>query len=132
MTLTMADFDDCVSTGPLPGEVGYAGDIEELREYPCNCFTCRNEPSAVSSEAYGDCYHDGELSWWRCVFCGRYFDLEDLELLSGDRQGCEPCTGAWERALRETVPEPPRCTGDELQTGEIPSILDDPGTASVA
>jgi hypothetical protein len=37
---TMEDFADCMSTGPFRGEVGYIGDIEELREYPCNCVTC--------------------------------------------------------------------------------------------
>lgn len=98
--LTMEDFEDCIATGPMPGEVGHTGDIEELREYPCNCFTCRGEPNAVARE-YGDCFHDGEMTWWQCVFCRRFFDLEDLELMSGDTQGCEPCTGAWYASLRE-------------------------------
>lgn len=39
--LTMADFADCF--GPMQGEVGYTGDIEELREYPCNCPYCRGD-----------------------------------------------------------------------------------------
>lgn len=42
--LTFADFTDCIVTGPMYGEVGYIGDIEELREYPCNCCYCRGEP----------------------------------------------------------------------------------------
>lgn len=37
---TMEDFADCISTGPFFGEVGYIGDIDDLREYPCNCVTC--------------------------------------------------------------------------------------------
>lgn len=28
-------------SSPRYGEVGYRGDIEELREYPCNCYACR-------------------------------------------------------------------------------------------
>lgn len=43
MTLTMADFADCMHVGPELGEVGYIGDIDELREYPCNCDTCTRE-----------------------------------------------------------------------------------------
>jgi len=127
--LTMADFADCIETGPTLGEVGFTGDIEELREYPCNCFNCRGRPNAVAPE-HGDCYHDGELSWWECCFCHRFFDLEDMECMSGDTQGCEACTGAWYAKLAEhraaTVPEPPRCTGDECP------MLDGPGTPSVA
>lgn len=34
------DFSDCINTGPMMGEVGYIGDIDELREYPCNCTEC--------------------------------------------------------------------------------------------
>lgn len=80
--------------------VGCGGCIDHLNEYPCNCFSCRGRLSAVS-EAHGDCYHDGELTWWRCDFCRRYFDLEDMEILSGDGQACEPCVSGWERRLRE-------------------------------
>lgn len=29
--------------GPMYGEVGYLGEIDELLEYPCNCPTCRGE-----------------------------------------------------------------------------------------
>lgn len=39
----MADFADCMHVGPELGEVGYIGDIDELREYPCNCDTCTRE-----------------------------------------------------------------------------------------
>jgi hypothetical protein len=101
--------------------VGCGGCDEELREYPCNCFTHRGEPNAVARE-YGDCFHDGEMTWWQCVFCRRFFDLEDLELMSGDTQGCEPCTGAWYAGLAEhrallQVPEAPACSrGDEPRT----------------
>ncbi len=98
--LTMEDFADCMTSGPMPGEVGHTGDIEELREYPCNCFNCRGRPNAVAPE-HGDCFHDGEISWWECCFCHRFFDLEDLELMSGDTQGCEPCTGTWYASLRK-------------------------------
>jgi hypothetical protein len=40
---TMEDLADCMETGPMLGEVGYIGDIDDLREYPCNCETCRGE-----------------------------------------------------------------------------------------
>ena len=79
---------------PECAAVGCSGCEGARLEYPCNCFNCRGRLSAVS-EAHGDCYHDGELTWWRCDFCRRYFDLEDMELLSGDGQACEPCVGAW-------------------------------------
>ena len=124
MTVTMDDFADCMSTGPMPGEVGYIGDYLQPLEYPCNCFNCRGRLNAVAPE-HGDCFHDGELSWWECCFCHRFFDLEDMECMSGDTQGCESCTGAWYAAMHKTVPEPPRCTGDECP------MLDDPGPSSI-
>lgn len=80
---------------PECSAAGCGGCIDHLNEYPCNCFSCRGRLSAVSTEAFGGCYHDGELTWWRCDFCSRYFDLEDMEILSGDGQGCEPCVGTW-------------------------------------
>lgn len=98
--LTMEDFADCISTGPMRGEVGFVGDIEELREYPCNCFNCRGALSAVT-RAYGGVFHDGEVEWWPCDFCHRYFAFDDLECMSGDTQGCEPCTGTWLDQLRQ-------------------------------
>jgi hypothetical protein len=36
------DWLDCIDNGPERGEVGYIGDIEELREYPCPCCSCRS------------------------------------------------------------------------------------------
>jgi hypothetical protein len=39
--VTMEDLSDCMNDGPCYGEAGYVGDIEELREYPCNCAYCR-------------------------------------------------------------------------------------------
>lgn len=33
------------------GEVGYTGDIEELREYPCNCDYCQRMPEAIDVHA---------------------------------------------------------------------------------
>lgn len=82
---------------PECAAVGCGGCIDHLLEYPCNCFYCRGALSAVSTAAFGDTYHDGELTWWRCSFCYRYFDLEDMELLSGDDQACEPCASGWDQ-----------------------------------
>lgn len=131
----MEDFEDCFANpGPMPGEVGHTGDVEELREYPCNCFNCRGRPNAVAPE-YGDCFHDGELSWWECCFCNRFFDIEDMELMSGDRQGCERCTGAWYASLRELAAahgHPPKLPGAPPSTGDDDPIDDAPGPVSVA
>ena len=66
---------------------GCGGCIDHQREYPCNCRFCRT--------GYPETYHDGVTSWWRCEFCGHLFDLEDMELLSGDSQACERCSGSW-------------------------------------
>ncbi len=52
--MTLADLADCMDYGPYLGEVGHLGDIEELREYPCNCFACRRDylvaTGAISEE----------------------------------------------------------------------------------
>lgn len=45
----MADFADCLATGPEFGEVGYVGDYPQPLEYPCDCWYCRGE-----SEGTGD------------------------------------------------------------------------------
>lgn len=37
---TLEDYLDCI-VEHMQGEVGYKGDIEELRESPCRCQTCR-------------------------------------------------------------------------------------------
>lgn len=42
-------------------------------------------------------YHDGEVTWWRCEFCLHHFDLEDMEILSGDSQACLPCVSGWRK-----------------------------------
>lgn len=88
-----------VDLGPeVPAEcaaVGCGGCVDELLEYPCRCRYCRglgDDRITIS---------DGELTWWRCEFCGHYFDLDDMEILSGDGQACEPCVSGWERSLRE-------------------------------
>ena len=72
---------------------------ESMREYPCNCRFCRY--------AYPETYHDGETTWWRCEFCGALFELDDMEILSGDSQACEPCVSGWrarECAKRSAAP----------------------------
>ena len=106
----------------MPGEVGYTGDVDALREYPCNCFSCRGRLSAVA-ECHGDAYHDGELTWWRCVFCERYFDWEGMELLSGGQQACERCAEGWMQRCRASVPS------DAVENNEQPAP---PGALSVA
>lgn len=73
--------------------VGCGGCLDELREYPCNCRNCRGLADTVT-------FNDGELTWWRCEFCLHYFDLDDMEILSGDSQGCEPCVTSWIQRIR--------------------------------
>lgn len=40
----------CRELEPDFGEVGYKGDIEELREYPCNCIACLEAAGEVPRE----------------------------------------------------------------------------------
>lgn len=68
---------------------------------------------------HGDCFHDGEMTWWQCVFCRRFFDLEDMEIMSGDTQGCEPCTGAWYEQTRSGARDAVCSRGDD-PTGDAP------------
>lgn len=105
---------------PECAAVGCGGCRDERLEYPCRCFNCRGALSAVSTAAFGDCYHDGELSWWRCEFCSRYFDLGDMEILSGDGQACEPCVGNWLDQLQRQKPEAGRVDVDDGNTRPAP------------
>jgi hypothetical protein len=116
--------DWALALDPECAAVGCGGCNDALLEYPCRCFNCRGALSAVADE-HGDCFHDGELTWWRCEFCRRFFDLDDLELLSGDGQACEPCVSRWEGHLRAQgrMPE----AGKDGDSGQ-PA----PGAASVA
>lgn len=47
------------------GEVGYVGDIEDLREYPCNCVYCVNAPTPVevNEGTAGICLDCGQAFW---------------------------------------------------------------------
>lgn len=107
---------DCIEPdSPTRGEVGYVGDDENLREYPCNCTRCRG----VTDDR--ETYHDGETPWCRCIFCARHFELEDTEpvlaaecpYVAADSQACVRCAEGWkqscraERAEADKAPTPP-------------------------
>lgn len=82
MSIARDDIGNEVALEPYPGEP-----TPDLRKRPCNCRFCRLD--------YPETYDDGELTWWRCEFCGALFDLDDMEILSGDSQACEPCVSGW-------------------------------------
>jgi hypothetical protein len=88
----------CCPPGPDPEcvAVGCGGCGDKLL-FPCNCFDCRWPGS-------GDSYFDGETEWFRCCFCKKLFLIEDMDCLSGDEQGCHPCTGEWEKRWRAEKP----------------------------
>lgn len=62
--------------------------LATIRIGPCNCRACRGLAETETID-------DGETVWWRCEFCLHYFALEDMEILSGDSQACEPCVSDW-------------------------------------
>ena len=112
-------------------EIGTAEVIEDHDypqplEYPCNCTRCRN----VTDDR--ETYHDGEVTWWRCIFCARHFELEDTEpvladecpYVDGDTQACVRCAEGWKQCCaRESVPS------DAVENNEQPAP---PGALSVA
>jgi len=92
---------DCGPTVP-DGQGAELPEYPQPLEYPCNCTRCRN----VADDR--ETYHDGEVTWWRCIFCGRHFELEDTEpvladecpYVAEDSQACVRCTEGWKQSCR--------------------------------
>lgn len=74
------------------GDVGYTGDIEELREYPCNCTDCQRTPKAVD-------VHDGAAAI--CLGCGLAYWQRHLTQAYGCSYLCYWCLPRLQAEMEE-------------------------------